>query len=105
MIRTPSISVIVPVYRAEDYLERCVESLLSQTFPDFEILLVDDGSPDHSGAICDDYARKDDRIKVFHKLNGGVSSARQYGIDHAIGEYVIHADPDDWVECATLNIL
>ena len=105
MIRTPSISVIVPVYRAEDYLERCVESLLSQTFPDFEILLVDDGSPDHSGAICDDYARKDDRIKVFHKLNGGVSSARQYGIDHAIGEYVIHADPDDWVESSMLEEL
>mgnify|MGYP001251132114 CR=1 FL=1 len=67
--------------------------------------MVDDGSPDHSGAICDDYARKDDRIKVFHKLNGGVSSARQYGIDHAIGEYVIHADPDDWVESSMLEEL
>ncbi|WP_455634502.1 glycosyltransferase family 2 protein [Parabacteroides sp.] len=95
---TPSVSVIVPVYKAEDYLKRCVDSLLSQTFQDFEILLIDDGSPDYSGAICDDYARKDDRVKVFHKLNGGVSSARQYGMDYAKGEYVIHADPDDWVE-------
>lgn len=105
MVEIPSITVIVPVYKAEDYLNRCVESLLSQTFQDFEILLVDDGSPDHSGDICDDYARKDDRIKVFHKLNGGVSSARQYGMDHAIGEYVIHADPDDWVEPCMLEEL
>lgn len=83
---TPKISVIVPVYKAENYLHRCVDSLLAQTFEDFEILLVDDGSPDASGSICDEYAQKDHRIRVFHKENGGVSSARQCGIDHAQGE-------------------
>lgn len=95
---SPKISIIVAVYKAEAYLHRCVESLLAQTFQDFEILLVDDGSPDHSGKICDDYARQDARIRVFHKENGGVSSARQCGMEHVKGEYVIHADPDDWVE-------
>lgn len=99
---TPKISVIVPVYKAENYLHRCVDSLLAQTFEDFEILLVDDGSPDASGSICDEYAQKDHRIRVFHKENGGVSSARQCGIDHAQGEYTIHADPDDWVDASML---
>ncbi len=94
----PLISVIVPVYNAEAYLHRCVDSLLAQTFRDFEILLIDDGSPDKSGEICDQYARQDDRIRVFHKENGGVSSARQLGIEQAKGEYSIHCDPDDWVE-------
>lgn len=95
---TPKISVIVPVYKAENYLHRCVDSLLAQTFQDFEILLIDDGSPDRSDEICDEYARKDKRVRVFHKENGGVSSARQCGMDNAVGEYTIHADPDDWVE-------
>lgn len=98
MLENPKVSVIVPVYKAEAYLHRCVDSLLAQTFTDFEVLLVDDGSPDGSGKICDEYARKDSRIKVFHKENGGVSSARQYGLDNAVGEYTIHADPDDWVK-------
>lgn len=98
MNNRPSISVIVPVYRAETYLYKCVESLLAQTYHDFEILLIDDGSPDKSGILCDEYAAKNDRIRVFHKVNGGVSSARQYGLDNARGEYVIYADPDDWVE-------
>lgn len=102
---TPKISVIVPVYKAEAYLHRCVDSLLAQTFQDFEILLVDDGSPDRSGKICDEYAQKDRRVRVFHKKNGGVSSARQYGIDNASGEYTIHADPDDWVETDMLEAL
>lgn len=93
-----SVSVIVPVYKAESYLCRCVDSLLAQTFPDFEILLIDDGSPDRSGEICDAYAMRDSRVRVYHKENGGVSSARQCGIDNARGEYTIHADPDDWVE-------
>lgn len=101
----PKISVIVPVYKAEVYLHRCVDSLLAQTFPDFEILLVDDGSPDRSGEICDEYARKDKRVRVFHKENGGVSSARQCGMDNARGEYTIHADPDDWVEADMLEEL
>ena len=102
---TPKISVIVPVYKAEAYLHRCVDSLLAQTFTDFEILLVDDGSPDRSGEICDEYARKDTRVRVFHKENGGVSSARQCGMDNARGEYTIHADPDDWVEPEMLEEL
>ena len=102
---TPAISVIVPVYMAEVYLHRCVDSLLAQTFQDFEILLIDDGSPDKSGEICDRYAQKDSRVRVFHKDNGGVSSARQCGIDNAYGEYTIHADPDDWVELNMLEAL
>ena len=94
----PKISVIVPVYKAEHYLARCVDTLLAQTFDDFEVILVDDGSPDNSGAICDEYALKDKRVRVIHQPNAGVSMARQKGLDNARGEYVIHADPDDWVE-------
>ena len=105
MSKEPKISVIVPVYKAEKYLHKCVDSLLAQTFTDFEILLVDDGSLDKSGEICDEYAEKDSRIRVFHKGNGGVSSARQCGLDNARGEYVIHADPDDWVEANMLEEL
>ena len=101
----PKVSVIVPVYKAEKYLHRCVDSLLAQTFRDYEILLVDDGSPDRSGEICDEYAKIDSRVRVFHKANGGVSSARQCGIDNARGEYTIHADPDDWVEPEMLEEL
>ena len=94
---TPKISVIVPVYKAEAYLHRCVDSLLSQTFQNFEILLVDDGSPDRSGEICDEYARKDSRVRVFHKENGGVSSARNMGLDNARGEWITFVDSDDFV--------
>lgn len=99
------ISVIVAVYKAEVYLHRCVDSLLAQTFTDFEILLIDDGSPDRSGEICDEYARKDARIRVFHKANEGVGATRQFGIGHACGEYSIHADPDDWAEPTMLEEL
>ena len=101
----PKVSVIVPVYKAEKYLHRCVDSIIAQTFKDWELLLVDDGSPDNSGKLCDEYAQKDSRIKVFHKKNGGVSSARQMGLDNATGEYTIHADPDDWVEPTMLEEL
>ena len=94
----PKVSVIVPIYKAEAYLHRCVDSLLQQTMSDFELLLIDDGSPDNSGKICDEYAMKDARVRVVHQPNGGVSAARQKGLDEAQGEYVIHADPDDWVE-------
>lgn len=104
-VPTPAISVIVPVYKAEKYLRKCVDSLLAQTFTDFELLLVDDGSPDRSGEICDGYAARDPRVRTFHKKNGGVSSARQCGIDNACGEYTIHADPDDWVEPDMLETL
>lgn len=104
-MNTPLVSVIVPVYKAEKYLHKCVDSLLAQTMTDFEVLLIDDGSPDRSGAICDEYAAKDSRIRVFHKENGGVASARQVGIENVRGEYTIHADPDDWVEPTMLEEL
>lgn len=105
MVNGTSISIIVPVYKAEAYLHRCVESILAQTFTDWELLLIDDGSPDRSGDICDEYAKKDIRIRVIHKENGGVSSARQRGQDEACGEYTIHVDPDDWVELTMLEEL
>ena len=92
------VSIIVPVYKAEKYIHQCIDSLLAQTYRNIEVILVDDGSPDNCGAICDEYAAKDSRVKVIHQQNGGVSVARQTGIDHATGEYSIHADPDDWVE-------
>ena len=92
------VSIIVPVYKAEKYIHQCIDSLLAQTYRNIEVILVDDGSPDNCGAICDEYAAKDCRVKVIHQQNGGVSVARQTGIDHATGEYSIHADPDDWVE-------
>lgn len=101
----PLISVIVPVYRAEKYLPRCINSILNQTYKNFELILVDDGSPDNSGKICDDYALKDNRIKVIHKENGGVSSARNAGIDVANGEYINFIDSDDWVPLDSLEIL
>lgn len=91
------VSIIVPVYKAEKYIHQCIDSLLAQTYRNIEVILVDDGSPDHCGKICDEYAAKDSRVKVIHQQNGGVSVARQTGIDHATGEYSIHADPDDWV--------
>ena len=92
---TPKISVIVPVYKAENYLHRCVDSLLAQTFQDFEILLVDDGSPDCSGEICDEYARKDKRVRVFHTPNQGVVAARAYGAKFSTGEWLTFVDSDD----------
>ena len=92
------VSIIVPVYKAEKYIHQCIDSLLAQTYRNIEVILVDDGSPDNCGKICDEYAAKDCRVKVIHQQNGGVSVARQTGIDHATGEYSIHADPDDWVE-------
>jgi len=92
----PAVSVIVPVYNVENYLCRCIDSILCQSFTDFELILVDDGSPDNSGAICDEYAEKDRRVIVIHKENGGVSSARNAGLDIALGTYVAFCDSDDW---------
>lgn len=94
----PKISVIVPVYNAEKSLKRCVDSLLAQIYTDFELLLVDDGSTDRSGVICDEYATLDSRIRTFHKPNGGVSSARNLGLDNARGIWITFADADDYVE-------
>lgn len=91
------ISIIVPVYKVEDYLPRCIESILSQSYSDFELLLIDDGSPDRCGEICDNYARRDLRIKVMHKKNGGLSDARNYGMDRMTGDYVTFIDSDDYI--------
>lgn len=101
--QSPKISIIVPVYNVEQYLPRCIDSILAQTFTDFELLLIDDGSNDNSGKICDEYAEKDNRIRVFHKGNEGVSSARQIGLEKANGQYSIHADGDDWLESNMLE--
>lgn len=102
--QNPLISIIVPVYNAEKTINRCVESILQQTFIDFELLLIDDGSTDKSGEICDEYAEKDRRIKVFHKKNGGVSSARNIGLDNAKGEWITFCDSDDFVFSGWLKI-
>ena len=91
------VSVIVPVYKVEKYLSKCLDSIVNQTYKNLEIILVDDGSPDNSGKICDEYAQKDSRIKVIHKENGGLSSARNAGLDIATGEYIAFADSDDSV--------
>ncbi|MGN1221356.1 MAG: glycosyltransferase family 2 protein [Candidatus Cryptobacteroides sp.] len=96
-MNNPKISVIVPVYNSEPTIRRCVDSVLAQTFTDFECLLIDDGSKDKSGEICDEYATRDSRIRVFHKENGGVSSARNVGLDNADGEWIAFVDSDDWV--------
>lgn len=101
----PQISVIVPVYNVEKYLHRCVDSILAQTFTDFELILVDDGSPDHCGAICDEYAQRDKRIKAIHKKNGGVSSARNTGIAASTGEYLVFIDSDDYISENFINNL
>ena len=100
---SPKVSVIVPVYKVEKYLPECIDSILAQTFTDFELILVDDGSPDNSGKICDDYAARDSRIRVFHKENGGVSSARNLGIARARAQYVSFLDADDWWDEAFLE--
>lgn len=91
------VSIIVPIYKVEKYLPRCIDSLLRQTYPDFELILVDDGSPDGCGAICDRYAQLDSRIRVLHKSNGGLSDARNAGMALATGEYLAFVDSDDWV--------
>ncbi len=92
------ISVIVPVYNVEKYLRRCVDSIINQTYKNLEIILVDDGSPDNCGAICDEYANKDSRVKVIHKVNGGLSDARNAGLDICQGQYIGFVDSDDWIE-------
>lgn len=101
----PQISVIVPVYNVEKYLTQCIESILSQTYQEFELLLIDDGSEDNSGSICDHYSNIDSRVHVFHKENGGVSSARNMGIEHAKGEWVCFVDSDDWIDKDTFEYI
>jgi glycosyltransferase involved in cell wall biosynthesis len=92
------ISVIVPVYKVEKYLEKCIESVLKQTYTNLQIILVDDGSPDNCGKICDEYAKKDSRIEVIHKINGGLSDARNVGINRANGRYIGFVDSDDYIK-------
>ena len=104
-MKNPEISVIVPVYNVEKYLRRCVDSILAQTFGDLEILLVDDGATDASGAICDEYAAADPRVRVIHKENGGLSDARNAGIEAAEGDYLCFIDSDDFVAETMLETL
>lgn len=105
----PQISIIVPVYKVEPYLRRCVDSILNQTFTDFELILVDDGSPDNCGVICDEYAAKDNRVHVIHQKNGGLSAARNAGIDwafaHSDSSWLTFVDSDDWIHPQMLEIL
>ena len=98
------ISVIVPVYNVENYLSRCISSIIKQSYKNFELILVDDGSTDKSGAICDIFAEKDGRIKALHKINEGVSSARNYGIKQACGKYICFVDSDDYVYIIWLGL-
>ena len=97
-MREEKVSIVVPVYNVEKYLKRCVESLLNQTYSNIEIILVDDGSSDHCPVLCDNYAKKDDRVIVIHKKNGGLSDARNCGLLKASGEYILYVDSDDYIE-------
>lgn len=101
----PELSVIVPVYKAKDFLRRCTDSILAQGFRDFELLLIDDGSPDESGALCDEIATEDARVRVFHQRNGGVSVARNLGLREAKGRFIAFADSDDWLAPEALGTL
>lgn len=103
-MNNPTISVIVPVYNVENYLPRCIDSIITQTFTDFELLLIDDGSNDNSGKICDNYAEKDIRIRVFHKQNGGVSSARNLGLNNVRGKWISFIDADDCISKDFLSL-
>ena len=94
----PSVSVIVPVYKAESFLSNCINSILNQTYRDLEVILVDDGSPDFSGQICEEYAEKDDRVKVIHQKNAGAAAARNCGLKAAAGKYIAFVDSDDWID-------
>jgi glycosyltransferase involved in cell wall biosynthesis len=93
----PKLSIVIPVYNVEDYIEKCLDSIRGQTFTDFEVICVDDGSTDYSGMLCNRYRRIDKRFKVIHQENAGVSSARNRGIDEASGEWLTFVDPDDWI--------
>ena len=103
-VKTPLVSIIIPVYKVEPYIRQALDSVINQTYKTLQIILVDDGSPDNSGAICDEYAQQDSRVQVIHKENGGVSSARNAGIDAAVGEWIYFMDPDDWIEPETISV-
>ena len=101
----PTISIIIPVYNSEKYLRGCLDSIIDQSYRDFELILIDDGSTDGSCAICDDYAKRDERIKVIHKENAGASAARNCGIRHALGEYISFVDSDDWLSREMYSVM
>ena len=105
MQKQPFVSVIVPSYNIEDYIGECIESIMEQTYCDWELILVDDGSNDRTGDICNEYAGKDNRIKVIHKENGGLVSARKSGLERATGEYIFYLDGDDWIKPDALEVL
>jgi glycosyltransferase involved in cell wall biosynthesis len=105
MENNPIISIIVPIYNVELYLHKCIDSLILQTYSNIEIILVNDGSPDNCGRICDEYAQKDSRIKIIHKVNGGLVSARNAGYELSSGDWIMYLDGDDWIEINTCEIL
>lgn len=104
-VEKDKISVIVPIYKVERYLDRCVKSICHQEYKNLEIILVDDGSPDNCGKMCDEYAKEDSRIKVIHKANGGLSDARNAGIEISTGEYILFVDSDDWIDKRMIRVL
>ncbi|WP_300766235.1 glycosyltransferase family 2 protein [uncultured Acetatifactor sp.] len=104
-MENPLISVIIPIYNVEKYLPTCMESIFSQTYRKLEIILVDDGSKDNCSRLCDEYAEKDDRVKIYHKENGGLSDARNYGVERANGEYITYVDSDDYVDSDYIEYL
>ena len=105
MNKAVKVSIIIPVYKVEQYLDQCVTSVINQTYKNLEIVLVDDGSPDRCPAMCDDWARRDNRICVIHKENGGLSSARNVGVKAATGDFITHLDSDDWLESNAIELL
>lgn len=104
-MKSPLISVIVPIYNVEQYLNKCIECIVGQSYKNLEIILVDDGSPDKCPQMCDEWGRKDERIKVIHKSNGGLSDARNVGVKHASGDYVLFVDSDDWIDNKIKNVV
>lgn len=105
MVKSAKVSIVIPIYNVEEYLPRCLDSVLSQTYPNIEVILVDDGSPDRCGAMCDEYAAKDSRVVVHHIPNGGVAHARQVGVESSSGEYITFVDPDDWMTLDGVEVL
>lgn len=105
MSSSPLVSIIVPVYKVENYVSRTIQSILNQDYPSLELILVDDGSPDDSPMILDQFASQDSRVKVFHQKNSGVSSARNVGLSAATGEYLMFVDGDDWVDEDYLSLI
>lgn len=104
-MQKPIISIIIPIYNAEKFVNRCLKSILSQTFREWEVILINDGSTDHSGDICDEYSKSDSRFRVYHKSNGGVSTARNLGVEKSCGEWIMFVDADDQLTTSSLSIM